>query len=618
MNRKLQLLMVLFFVAFIGYKAKACHGLALVNYNVVVGPTGVTVNGSSNGATCGCGPYWMQVEIACTAAGLTGLPSPAVQNTIDNWAGPGTTYNAHPWYFGLLNVPNYTIGNFWPDQCVVEPYTPVFIPFTALCPGQTYFLRSREWLGGSTAVPPAGPWSAVTSFVVPGTYTPLNFSVTATPANYCAPNSATLSITNVASSACGNTTYSWAPGGSTATSIVVSPAVSTTYSVTVNAPCQTPITKTITVNVGVTPSAAFTGAGGCTNAPLNFNHTGTAGVTHTWSATPAAGVNIVSANIANPVITFANAGTYAITHVVSNGTCSHTVTSNVTITAGPNPAFTVPAPVQCLNGNSFSFNAATPGGTHSYTFNPTAGAPASGGAANYGPGSFTAPGTYTVFHQVSVGGCTSFSTAVLNISPHPSLTLIPNPAICGGNNGSILINNTTPAGQTVVSFSLNGTAIVTQTPTGLPSGAYTVAFTNNFGCITSSVTNIANTPGVTNLATTFTNPACGNSNGSIALGAVTGGTGPFTYSVNNGPFSAAPPLTNLPAGTYVITVKDVNNCVFTKTVTLVNTPPPTNITFTTSPTACIGNTGVLGITGVTGGTPAYTFSVNGISTSSIT
>ncbi|MDP1803012.1 MAG: SprB repeat-containing protein, partial [Bacteroidota bacterium] len=600
MNKKLQLLITFIFITFISYQVRACHGLALMNYNVTVGPTGVTVNGSSNGATCGCGPYWMQVEIACTVAGLTGLPSPAVQNTIDNWTGPGTTYNAHPWYFGLLNVPNY-VGPGWPDQCVVEPYTAVFIPFTALCPGQTYFLRSREWLGGSTAIPPAGPWSAMTSFVVPGAFTALNFSVTAVPPNYCAPNSATLSINNIATSACGNTTYSWTPSGSTATSIVVSPAVSTTYSVTVNAPCQVPITKTITVNVGTTPSAAFTGATGCANAPINFNHTGTAGVTHTWSAAPAVGVNIVSANIANPVITFANASTYAITHVVSNGTCSHTVTSNVTITAGPNPAFTVPTPTQCLNGNSYSFNAATPGGTHSYVFSPTAGAPAAGASANYGPGSVTTPGTYTVTHSVNTGGCTAFTTSVITVNPHPSLTIVPNPAICGNNNGSIVINNTTPAGQTVISYSLNGNAIPSQTVTGLGSGAYTAALTNNFGCVTSSVTNIANTPGVTNLATTFTNASCGNTNGAIALGVVTGGTGPYTYSVNNGPFLAAPPLTNLPAGNYTITVKDVNNCVFTKIVTIVNTLPPTNVTFTTSPTACVGNTGVLGITGVTGG-----------------
>jgi gliding motility-associated-like protein len=620
MNRILKFSVIIFFLTFVSYKVKACHGLALLNYNVVVGPTGVTVNGSSDGSTCGCGPYWMQVEIACTAAGLTGLPSAATQNVIDNWAGPGTTYNAYPWFFGLLNVPNYTIGNNWPDQCVVEPYTPVFIPFSSLCPGQTYFLRAREWLGGSTAIPPAGPWSAMMQFTVPGPFLGLNYSVTAVPPNYCAPNSATLAATNVNTSACGNVTYLWTPGGATTSSIVVSPGSNTIYSVTVSAPCNAPLTKTIQVNVGTTPSAAFTPLNpvSCTGSPINFNHTGTAGVTHTWSVAPALGVSIVSPNIANPVVTFANPGNYVVTHVVANASCSNTLTTNVTINPGPNPAFTVPTPTQCLVGNSYSFVGATAGGTHSYTFNPAAGAPATGATANYGPGSFTAPGVYTVFHSVTLSGCTANTTSVISVSPHPSLTLIPTNAICGNNNGSIQINNTTPPPQTVVSYSLNGGAIVTQTPTGLPTGAYTIGLTNNLGCVTTSVTNILNTPGVTNLATTFVNPSCGFSNGSITLGLVTGGTAPYTYSVNNGPFVAAPPLTNLAAGNYTITVKDLNNCVFTKVVTLVNTPAITAATFTTAPTACVGNTGVLGITGVTGGTPAYSFSVNGVGTSTIT
>ena len=96
MNKILKLAAVIFFLTLVSYKVKACHALPLLNYSAVVGPLGITVNGSSDASTCGCGPYWMQVEIACTAAGLTGLPSAAVQNTIDNWAGPGTTYNAYP------------------------------------------------------------------------------------------------------------------------------------------------------------------------------------------------------------------------------------------------------------------------------------------------------------------------------------------------------------------------------------------------------------------------------------------------------------------------------------------------------------------------------------------
>ncbi|MBL7912667.1 MAG: SprB repeat-containing protein, partial [Bacteroidia bacterium] len=391
-----------------------------------------------------------------------------------------------------------------------------------------------------------------------------------------------------------------------------------TYTLTMTPPGScAPIVKLVTLSFAPSPNANFNNISGCNT--FTFNNLGNpAPAIQTYSFVGTAPPPSFTTTATTTVVTFPTAGTYTVLHSINNSGCTATVQAVIVVAPPINPAFTVPTPTQCLNGNSYSFAASLNVGTHSYTFNPAAGAPAVGNAANYGPGSFTAPGTYTVTHTVSSGGCTAFTSSVVSISPHPSLTLVPTNAICGNNNGSIVINNTTPAGQTVISFSMNGTAIVTQTPTGLPTGAYTIAFTNNFGCITSSVTNIANTPGVTNLATTFVNPACGNANGSITLGVVTGGTGPYTYSVNNGPFSAAPPLTNLAAGNYTITVKDVNNCVFTTVVTLVNTIPPSNVTFTTSPTACVGNTGVLGITGVTGGVAPFTFSVNGVSTGSVT
>jgi large repetitive protein len=416
--------------------------------------------------------------------------------------------------------------------------------------------------------------------------------------------------------------YSWnGPAGSgitNNTNITINPTVGGNYTLTMTPPGScAPIVKIITLVFATPANAAFTNLNGCNT--FTFNNTGNpAPAIQTYSFVGPAPPASFTTTATNTVVVFPTAGTYTVLHITNNAGCTATTQAVIVVSPPLNAAFTVPTPTQCLIGNSYSFVAATPGGVHSYAFNPLAGAPAAGGSANYGPGSFTAPGTYTVTHTISSGGCTASTSSVVSISPHPSLTLIPTNAICGNNNGSIQINNTTPAGQTVVSFSLNGGAIVTQTPTGLPSGAYTIGLTNNFGCVTTSVTNIANTPGVTNLATTFVNPSCGFSNGSITLGLVTGGTAPYTYSVNNGPFVAAPLLTNLAAGNYTITVKDLNNCVFTKVVTLVNTPAITATTFTTAPTACVGNTGVLGITGVTGGTAAYSFSVNGVATSSIT
>ncbi len=48
---------------------------------------------------------------------------------------------------------------------------------------------------------------------------------------------------------------------------------------------------------------------------------------------------------------------------------------------------------------------------------------------------------------------------------------------------------------------------------------------------------VSNTSGPTAIATTVVNAACGASNGSITLGAVTGGVAPYTYSVDGSAFT---------------------------------------------------------------------------------
>ena len=81
---------------------------------------------------------------------------------------------------------------------------------------------------------------------------------------------------------------------------------------------------------------------------------------------------------------------------------------------------------------------------------------------------------------------------------------------------------------------------------------------------------------------------CGATNGNITIGAVTGGTSGFTYSFNNvaGPFTATSPIPNLGAGTYSVTVRDNNGCVFTNTVAVTASSGPTDVALTTTPATC--------------------------------
>ncbi len=611
---KKNLLIVFLLSAGVFNKAIASHGMALINPSVAVGATCLTITASSDPATCGGGPYWLQAEIRCTSNQLTGTPPATMQTNLLNWAGPGVTYNNYPWYNSLLNVPNYTSANFWPDNCVLEPYHPITICYAAagLCPGQVYYIAAREWVSGTNSV---GPWTAPISFTVPGIFTPLNFNIAANPTIFCSPGNSTLTATGI-TGGCGLSSVTWLPGNMTGTSVVVSPAATTVYTAVVSTPCNT-LTKTTTVTVVPVVNAGFTpvNGSGCANTPIAFTHTGTAGVNHNWAVTPAAGVVITTPTSTNPSITFANPGVYTISHTVSVGSCSNVVTTAFTVN-GLTPVFGIPSPTQCLVGNFFSFNAATASGAHTYAFNPAVGAPATGNTVNYS-GSFTAPGTYTVTHTVNHNGCITSTTGIVVVNPNPSATMTGTNAFCGQNNGIIVINNTSGPGQTITGMTLNGNPIATQTVTNLAPGNYSLLQTNNFGCTATTTITIGNTPGITALAHTFTNATCATNNGIIVAGLVTGGTPTYSFNINNGPYSTNTSFTGLGAGTYTIGVKDVNNCTFTKVVTITNSVPPSAIAFNTTLTACNANTGKIGIVSVTGGIAPYTFSVNGSPTGTL-
>jgi gliding motility-associated-like protein len=117
--------------------------------------------------------------------------------------------------------------------------------------------------------------------------------------------------------------------------------------------------------------------------------------------------------------------------------------------------------------------------------------------------------------------------------------------------------------------------------------------------------------GPTALTTTITNPKCGLSNGSVNIGVTTGGVSPFTYSFNGSGYTGTTTYSGLAAGTYAIIVKDKNGCIFSKTVTLTNTPGVSTTAGATTNINCKGSsTGTATISASAGTTP-YAYSWTG-------
>src|SRR6202043_2611517 len=115
----------------------------------------------------------------------------------------------------------------------------------------------------------------------------------------------------------------------------------------------------------------------------------------------------------------------------------------------------------------------------------------------------------------------------------------------------------------------------------------------------------------TAIATTITNATCGTANGTLTLGAVTGGLAPYTYSIDGGAFTGTTNYIGLAAGSHTINVKDANGCIFSTTATINSSTGPTAIATTTTNAACGTANGTLTLGAVTGGVAPYTYQVDG-------
>jgi len=421
-------------------------------------------------------------------------------------------------------------------------------------------------------------WS-INAIGCPSALTPVTVTVNPVPVvtvtndTVCAGQTTTLTATSTVPGG----TFTWSPGGTTGSTITVTPNTTTTYTASYSVVGCPAVTGTGTVTIN--PLQPITGTlSACLGLTSQLANAVTPG---TWSSSNT-GVATISAS---GLVTGVLAGTSTITYNASNG-CS--TTSQFTVY--PQPILTAtPSNVLCFGGTgSVSLSAAGANAPYTYGGSPTQN---------------LQPGTYT-YTATSVDGCVSAPVSVTITQPQVALALTTTQVnvLCSGNNtGSINLTVTGGTAPYTYAWSNNTTL---EDPTGLASGSYTVTVTDGNGCTATTTVTITQ-PSTLTSSYTQVNVGCfGNSTGSIDL-TVSGGVAPYVFAWSNQAVSED--LTNIPSGVYTVTATDANGCTTTQTVTITQPQAPLSLSTTQVNVLCFGNsTGSVNLT-ATGGTAPYTF-----------
>lgn len=355
------------------------------------------------------------------------------------------------------------------------------------------------------------------------------------------------------------------------------------------------VTASVTVNIISTLSLTVSNDTIiCEGGTANLSVSGAD--SYTWA--PATGLSATTGPLvtATPAITT----TYTVTGIT--GGCSGQ--AQVVVHINDMEATVTSSPSTCgLNNGSATATANGGSGTYTYLWS-TALPQTTPTATNLAPGSYqvtVSDGVCSVTDNVTVSGTTGM-TIVFNDTTE---------ANCGLANGAItaVVSGGTPP----YDYVWNTTpAQTTATATGLSSGTYSVTVNDAGSCSVSALFSMSGTPAVNVSIAASANAFCSLPNGT-ATALASGGTPLYTYTWNTSPVQNNPAATNLPPGSYTVTVTDAASCTSSASVTIQNI----SVTIDAGPDTliCLGNTVQLFATGALSyiWSPAATLNIPNIS-----
>lgn len=217
--------------------------------------------------------------------------------------------------------------------------------------------------------------------------------------------------------------------------------------------------------------------------------------------------------------------------------------------------------------------------------------------------------TYVTNHRFA--GRTNFPSAARTIPPTPqamtvTTTVVPNQ--CNGNCNATATANVS-GGSGNYSFQWSTVpAQFTQTATNLCAGTYLVVVTDNVSGEQAAAFAIVVDPPPLVIFFSNTSPLCNGQCNATSSASVAGGTPGYTYDwqPGNPPGDGTPSVTGLCAGTWSLTVTDINGCQITQQ-SVITQPAVLNPNGASTNVTCFGLCNGSAAVAPTGGTLPYQF-----------
>ncbi len=392
--------------------------------------------------------------------------------------------------------------------------------------------------------------------------------------------------------------YNWLPiGGSSATASNLSPQ-NYTVTVTDNNLCSA------TATVNITQPPVLTASISSTNITCSGSSNGSATVTafggtssYTYNWLPAGGNAPVAGNLSPQ--------NYTVT-VTDNNLCQVTVTVNISEPTALTLSVTT-TNVSCFGLSNASATATATGGIGPYSMGVNS-SPPQGGVSITGleTASGLAAGNYTFVVQDG-NSCQIFFPFTITQPVAPlSVSITHTNVNCfGQNNGSGLASSS--GGTSSYTYSWSPSGGTSAQANNLNAQQYTVTVTDLNLCTTSNTVTISQPPLFSATVSSSTNVSCYGGNNGVAVLSVIGGIAPYIYSGTNG--LTIDTASNLAQGFYIFTVTDVNTCVATASVNIIQ-PPALTLTAVQTNVSCNGLSNGSATATATGGTGGYIYGWN--------